>query len=1442
MKEAFKKFCKEINFEINFELEESIINDVSLIEKKDISNNKIKQITNFDVSFFSIPTKDQLNEFIKKSIKFFNPTEVNFQFNFLNKNYSNERIYQVLQVGSNFLFKKDLNNYFSIENINYDLEQNSATIWFNSLIQHNLFENEININQIVKLFSIDDLKINIINKSNHNFEELAKQEELNNKKDFELLKSMKKTEILGPKQNNNYLNKNSNKKYFKTSLTDFYGINEQFLLVEGKVFSIEKNITKTGMIVTSILITDEKEAILAKYFTREGNEDKYNWIQNGMKLSIFGEKKQEFNSSSYFLQVNKIDEIKEEKFVDDAKEKRIELSARTSMSAMDGFIDSVEMMKFVKSIGHEAIAFVDFQNIQAFPDIYNNAKKIGIKPIYGSTFSVVSKKHNLIWNTKEDKNIKNERYVIFDLETTSLNPRTGEIIEFGAVIVDNQKITETIQFFIKPSMSISQFTTDLTGISQKMLDEQSMFNNQKDALSKILEIFKDSTVVAHNANFDIGYIKEKMYQNNLGEFKNQVIDTLALARFLFPVSQSYRLEVVSKKMSIIYDPTIAHRADYDAKVLEQVWMNMIDMLELKGIKTFKQIEDINEPWLHDKKHGYDLAIYVKNQAGLKELFQLVSKSLTTNYFGGPKLFEEDIKKSPNLLFAPASINTKLIDLMQTGTTIDLNNEIDKWDFIGIPSPHLFSHLISRGNFSELELKEMLKEITLLAKQKGKIIVAIGDVRYLTDNDKLGHSVYINTKGLEGRRHPLYRYNEINPNYPNQKIFTTNEMIEQFEFLNSSDLSYEIVIKNPNLINSMIDENIEVIKSKLYPPKFDNSEENLNKLVYENAHKIYGEVLPKIVEDRIKRELDPINKYGFSVVYWISQKLVSKSLSDGYLVGSRGSVGSSIVATLSGITEVNPLIPHYICLQCQNVEFVENSKTTSGFDLPSKNCPKCNLEMKRDGQTIPFETFLGFDGDKVPDIDLNFSGVYQPIIHQEVRRLFGEKHTFRAGTISTVASKTAFGFVKKYFEEIGENKSNHFAGYLAQKIEGSKRTTGQHPGGIIIIPKEFDVEDFTPINYPANDISSSWQTTHFDFHAIHDNVLKLDLLGHDDPTAIRQLQKLTNVKMKEISFSDEKVMKLFSSTEPLGIKPEDINNEPTGVLGIPEFGTKFVRKMLKVAKPSSFNDLINISGLSHGTDVWNGNAEELVKNGKKLNEVISCRDDIMVYLMKKGVEPSLSFQIMEKVRKGKGLTPEDEKILKEIGIEKWYIDSLNKIKYMFPKAHATAYVMMAWRIAWFKIYYPLEYYATFFTVRSDVFDIESSMGSKTQVEKKLKELEAKQYSKEKISTKEESLIPIFEIINEMLARGMKISNIDLYNSNATEWKIDYENKSLIPPFIVLDGLGEAAAKSIVSARTEKEFTSKDDLLKRTQLNKTVLEKMEQLGIVSNLENTDQFKLF
>ena len=1436
--QTFIKFCKEIDFDIPQHWSGSTLNEV--VEDKDFVKKEIL----FNLSLFSLPTKIELIDFCDKTKKYFQPYSVNFKINFINKNYSADRIYQILDFYFFYFSNLDLKDSLNLDDLDFNVNQNVLNINLFSHIRFNKVKQiRDKINECLIIFELNDLIININNKTESIIEidenNLLQQQQ----QEYKIIKSLKeKNSESKTKLSESFKTNSFKRKYFKVSHQEFYETHETFLMVEGKVFQYEIIYTKTDLSIHVIGITDHHEAIIGKLFLRSDQNWDLSWLKTDVYVSIYGEKKSGMNND-VFLQIRKMEKLDNDdnQIIDNATKKRIEFSARTSMSAMDGFISPVKMMKFAKQLGHEAIAFVDYQNIQAFPDIYNNAKQIGIKPIYGSTFSVIEPHNGIVQNVK-DALIKTENYIIFDLETTSLNPRMGEIIEFGAVEIEKGVVKKTHQFFIKAKHPISSFTTELTGISQKMIDEAKL--NEAEAIEKIVEIFQDKTLVAHNATFDISFINEKLFQYGFEYLKNQIVDTLALAKYLLENSQNYRLETVSKKMGIFYDHSIAHRADYDAGILQKVWLNMIEQLNKININNFIQLNEVEAKHIHSKKFAYDIAVYAKNQAGLKELFKLVSLSLTENFFNGPRLFTTDLEKSPNLLIAPASINSYLMELIFTGTTEKIEAEIDKWDFIGIPAPHLFSHLVARGQYTESEIEDLIKDLVLRAKKKNKILVAIGDVRYLTKEQAIGHHVYINTKGLEGRRHPLFKYNEEGANYPLQKFLTTSEMKSCFNFLNSSSLVEEIVVENPNKLNSLIDENIEVIKTKLYAPNFDNSADKLKNLVYENAYKIYGQNLPTIIKERIDHELEPIIKYGFSVVYWISHKLVAKSNQDGYLVGSRGSVGSSLVATLSKITEVNPLIPHYVCLNCQYSEFIENANTTSGFDLPDKNCPNCQASLKKDGQTIPFETFLGFNADKVPDIDLNFSGDYQPIIHQEVKRMFGETHTFRAGTIATVAAKTAFGFVKKWNEEKNLQKSQAFVSYLSAMIEGSKRTTGQHPGGIIIIPKEFDVEDFSPINYPANDINSSWKTTHLDFHAIHDNVLKLDLLGHDDPTIIRHLQNLTNVSLDQISFSDPKVLSLFNSPEAIGVTSDDINGEPTGALGIPEFGTPFVRRMLNVAKPKSFNDLINLSGLSHGTDVWNGNAETLIKQGKTLNDVISCRDDIMITLIKRGIKPSLAFHIMEKVRKGKGLTTDEEDVLEKNGIENWYIDSLNKIKYMFPKAHATAYVMMAWRIAWFKIYYPLEYYAAYLTTRITSFDINVALGSKHQVARKLKELEIKQRNKhnEKISAKEEELIPTLEIINELLARNLKIHNIDLYKSESNDWVIDYQEKALIPPFIVVDGLGETVAKKIVEARKERKFYSVDDVQRRCEINKTLLEKLKQLGVFLDLDETDEIKLF
>lgn len=1211
------------------------------------------------------------------------------------------------------------------------------------------------------------------------------------------------------------------------------------ILTEGEIFSIKESKTKSGWFIFTFSITDFKDAIYVKIFVRsEKDVEAMRSLIKGTYISIDGNLSIDKYTKELTLVAKKIKKIgiQKEQRKDNSKIKRVELNAKTRMSTMDGVIDPRDYVERAKEWGHKAIAIVDTDSVQSFPNFYWTAKDSGVKPIYGSTFSTISKSSNAIKNIK-DKSLADDTYIIFDIETTGLSPIFNEIIEFGAVKIKNGEIIEEKQFFIKPSQPISKFTKDLTGIKDEDLENAI---SQEDGIKKIADYLRSFTTVAHNANFDITFINQKLYENNLELLSDPIIDSMIVGRIIHPKAKRFRLENVATRLKVYYDSTVAHRADYDAGVLARVWIKLMNLLIEKGISTQEELQNYNIKELREKAFSYKVTVLAKNQKGLKELFQLTTESLTDDFARGPKLIFENIKNKKDILLGTGALRSRLVDRMFFGSKKQIMDEISHYDYIEIQPLQNYKHYTNR-DFSESQVKEILKFVAYEAKKQNKLVVATGDVRYLDKKDKIYHEVYINSKGLGGVLHYLYKRNEQNPVYPDQHFLTTQEMIESFSFLEDVDFINEVVIENTNKIADSID-NVQIIKDKLYTPKFGDSDKNLIDLVYKTAKEKYGENLPEIVEKRLEKELQPITKYGFSVIYWISHLLVKKSLDDGYLVGSRGSVGSSLVATLANITEVNPMCPYYICSKCKYSEFFENSKLNSGYDLVDKKCPECSNDLSKEGQNIPFETFLGFNANKVPDIDLNFSGDNQADIHNYVKELFGDKHAFRAGTISTVAEKTAFGYVKAWAMSKDKHISKAFIEYLAKGLTGTKRTTGQHPGGIIVIPGEFDVEDFCPVNYPANDENSSWKTTHFDFHAIHDNVLKLDILGHDDPTAIKMLEKLTGIEAKKIPMSDTKIISLFSSPEVLGIKSEDILGEKTGAMGIPEFGTKFVRGMLKTAKVNSFGDLIAVSGLSHGTDVWATNSELLVRTqNKSLSEVISCRDNIMVDLTNKGLDPLTAFNIMESVRKGNGLTEGWEKELIKHEVEDWYIDSLKKIKYMFPKAHATAYVMMAWRIAYFKLYHPIEYYATYFTTRADVFDITTVVKGKEAVVEKLNDYNGRRFVKGEnaLTNKETSLIPILEIANEALARGINIRNIDINKSLAKEWIID--NKELIPPFSVIDGLGDAVANSIIEARNKKTFVSKEDLANRTLINKTTLGKLESMDILRDLSDTNQMTL-
>ncbi|QZE12176.1 PolC-type DNA polymerase III [Mycoplasma sp. Ms02] len=1250
-------------------------------------------------------------------------------------------------------------------------------------------------------------------------------------------------------RNNNFRrNAYRDKTYHKYQIKDLHTaeVDEQKLDVNflAEVYSVEETKANSReLYIRTYKVTDYNEAITIRHYSNEQFSEPAS--KPGSAIEVFGELKQDSVFRKKFVIAHVIKETAPiyTPPKDEAVNKRVELSVRSKMSTMDGIINPSDIIKRAAHYGHKAVAIVDSDGVQGHPEFYQSALKEGVKPIYGTSIKTVSAGNNIFcWGNPPKGFVRDFDYVSFDIETTGLSSKAHELIEFGSVLVSKNKILERHQFFVKAKEPITSKTTELTKITQEHVDSGLEL---KEALLKIHAILDNKIAVAHNANFDTNFLFEKFLENGIPLPSTVFIDSLIVSRLVFKDKKAHRLESFCSYLGVNYDTSTAHRADVDAEVLAKAWIAVIPLLEDLNLDDFQVLSTYNDELLIKKQFPYEVSLLALNQDAIKRMWKFVSYELTEKYYDKPKVNVEEIPRGEGLLLGSGGLKSRVIELAFYGSQVRLEKEMIKFDYIEIPAPQVFSHRVQYGEFTQKQVHDILLNLYRTAKKLGIMAVATGDVRYLDKKDKVAHTVLVHSKGIGGENHFLFSYkNKEDIKLPDLDFLTTQEMLNQFEFIGNDDEIEELVIDNPNKIADMVEE-IEVVKKDLYTPKFDNSAENLKNLVYKTAHEKYGDVLPQIIADRIESELTPVIKYGFDVVYWISHKLVKMSLDNGYLVGSRGSVGSSFIATMAGITEVNPLEPHYVCPNCKHFELANNPEITSGYDLDDKNCPKCNTTMDKDGQWIPFETFLGFKADKVPDIDLNFSGEYQSTIHNQVKVLFGEYHTFRAGTISTIKEKMAYGYVKAYSEETKKRMSEGFIDYISNKLTGVKRTTGQHPGGIIIIPKEFDVEDFTPTNFPADDTTSSWKTTHFDFHTIHDNVLKLDILGHLDPTAIKMLERLTGLDVKkDVPKKDPKVMSIFSSTESLGIKPEDIGGEKTGAIGIPEFGTGFTRKMLDDAQAKSFADLVSISGLSHGTNVWLNNAEMLIKQkGLKLKEVICCRDDIMRYLILKGVDPLYSFKVMEQVRKGKGVAPDQVEELKKHDVPDWYIESMQKIAYMFPKSHAAAYVLMAWRVAYFKVYYPLEYYATYFTTRCETFDISTMSNDDAKASKinaRIKELDSKD-SKE-LSNKEKDLYPTLEAARELYARGFKIANINLQRSLATEWVVDKETKSIIPPFNTMDGLGESVALSIVQARNERDFMTIEDLKARTTINNTIMNNLKNLGVLEGLDENDQMSLF
>ncbi|UJF14739.1 PolC-type DNA polymerase III [Jeotgalibaca sp. MA1X17-3] len=1202
---------------------------------------------------------------------------------------------------------------------------------------------------------------------------------------------------------------------------------ERSVVVQGNVFDFEVRELRSGRKILTFKITDYSSSFSVKMFSsNEKDEANFEKIQKGKWVRVRGSVQEDMYMRDLVITARDINEVKVPVRKDTAPEgeKRVELHLHTKMSQMDATNHISDYVAQAAKWGHKAIAVTDHAVAQAYPDAHAAGQKHGVKILYGVEANIVDDGVPVAYNVT-DAELAESTYVVFDVETTGLSAVYDSIIELAAVKMYKGNVIDTFEAFINPGKPLSQLIIQLTGITDQML---------KDAPSedKIVPSFKefcgDSILVAHNASFDMGFLNKSYERNGIEDAPNPVIDTLELSRFLHPQLRSHRLNTLAKKYNVNLEQH--HRAVFDAETTGHLcWIFLKEAAEDHQIFYHHELnKEVGKGDSYKLARPFHVTILAKNQDGLKDLFKLISASNINYFYRTPRIPRSLLKENrENLLIGSSCSQGEIFESMMQRGREDAKAKAQFYDYLEVMPKPVYRSLIKREMVkNEKDLEEIISQIVKIGDELDKPVVATGNVHYLNEEDSIYREILLGSiKMNQGKELFL----------PKVHFRTTNEMLDEFEFL-GKDKAKEIVVQNPEKIADSIEE-ILPIKDKLYTPNMDGSNEEITNLSYNEAKRLYGEDLPEIVEKRLQKELKSIIGNGFSVIYLISQKLVLKSNQDGYLVGSRGSVGSSFVATMTGITEVNPLPPHYRCQNCHYSHFFTDGSIGSGYDLEEKDCPNCGNKLSRDGQDIPFETFLGFYGDKVPDIDLNFSGDYQAKAHAYTKDLFGEEYVYRAGTIGTVADKTAFGYVKGYERDRDYHYSSAEIDRLAKGCTGVKRNTGQHPGGIIVIPDYMDVYDFTPIQFPADAQDSEWKTTHFDFHSIHDNVLKLDILGHDDPTVIRMLQDLSGMDPQDIPPNDPDVMKLFSGTDVLGVTPKQIFSN-TGTLGIPEFGTKFVRGMLEQTKPNTFAELLQISGLSHGTDVYLGNAEVLIRdNNIPLAEVIGCRDDIMVYLIHAGMEDGLAFKIMESVRKGKGIPDEWQAEMRASKVPEWYIQSCLKIKYMFPKAHAAAYVLMALRVAYFKVHDPLLYYSAYFSIRANDFDLAAMAQGKEMIKARMKEIMDKGMD---ASVKEKNLLTVLELSNEMVERGFEFKMVDLDKSDASKFII--EGNSLIAPFRAISGLGVNVASQIIQAREEKPFLSKEDLAIRGKVSKTIIEYMTEHDVLKDLPDENQLSLF
>lgn len=1204
-----------------------------------------------------------------------------------------------------------------------------------------------------------------------------------------------------------------------SEITDESGI----VNIKGKIINLDKRVLKTGSTLMIITATDLTDSISAKYFLPKDFNDAD--FEKGRQIQIIGNAEFDEYEKQLILKVKGMQIIEDEEpsRMDTSLEKRVELHLHTGMSSMDGINGFKDYAKKAKKWGHKAMAITDHGVVQGFPEAMSCADE-KFKVIYGMEGYLINDDVSIVYKC-DDLNLDDE-FVVFDIETTGLNSHKDDIIEIGAVKIRNRKVVDSFSTFVHTKRNLPAKIIELTSITDEMLVGQPEITS---ALNEFLSfVGENGVLVAHNANFDVSFIKDKTKFNLNMDYNPSVIDTLELSKALMKDVKNHKLNTLTKKLGIKLENH--HRAVDDANATAQLFINLFNMLSEREIFDVGSINDVLKEEIDIiKQSSYHVNILVKNYAGLKLLYQMVSESHLKHFYKKPRLLKSSLYDNrEGLIIGTACEAGELYRAMLSGASDEKLEEIASfYDFLEIQPLQNNMFLVRNGRVEDIEeLKNINRRIISLGEKLNKIVIATGDVHFLEKEDEVYRRILMSGQGFDDAEDqaPLY-------------LMTTDEMLKNFSYL-GKDKAYEVVVKNTNIIADSVD-SILPIPNGTFPPIIEGSDEELRNLCNEKAKDIYGEPIPEIVEKRLERELNSIIGNGYAIMYIIAQKLVKKSNEDGYLVGSRGSVGSSFAATMSGITEVNPLVPHYVCPNCKYSEFITDGSLGSGYDLLDKECPKCNTNLIKDGHDIPFEVFLGFEGDKEPDIDLNFAGEEQGICMKYTEELFGEGKVFRAGTIGTIADKTAYGFVKNYFEEKGISKRRAEIDRLISGCLGIKRTSGQHPGGVMVVPGNKDIHDFTPVQYPANNDKSGTITTHFDYHSISGRILKLDLLGHDTPSIIRMLEDFTHISRNDVPVDDPETMSIFTSPKVLGINLDEINCE-TGTLAIPEFGTPFVRQMIMDTKPKSFSDLVRISGLSHGTDVWINNAQEIIKKGyAAIGGVISTRDDIMTYLIQKGVAKKKSFDIMERVRKGKGLREDDESAMKECDVPQWYIDSCNTIKYMFPKAHAVAYVTMSVKIAYFKVHYPEAFYATYFTMKAEDFDADIIAKGENSILENIKLIEAKGNDK---TAKEKNIITVLEVALEMYKRGIKCEKVDLYKSDDKKFMLTEGGGGIIPPLVGLQGLGANAATNIKVERAKKEFISIEDIIKRAKTSKTVIEVMEKHGCLKKIDKTNQISIF